>query len=175
MTLLESRVKGFELIAKAWNDYEIARSRAKASALSWKKHPAKKAADEVRAKGRELAEARRRAKITEWVLALYEWHFPWLAELRDLEWERSYVEGVKADGDAPEGEHADPVSHWLTAEEFAALDSVERNQRALDRYLASRKSAWEVGRDYERYVGYLREHAGATVTYHGIFKGGPGP
>jgi hypothetical protein len=171
MTLLESRVKGFELIANAWNDYEIARSRAQASALRRKKHPAKKAADEVRAKGRELAEARRRAKIAEWVLALYEWHFPWLAELRDLEWERSYIERVKADGDAPEADRADPVSHWLTAEEFAALDSAERNQRALDRYLASRKSAWEVGRDYERYVGYLREQAGAAVTYHGIFKG----
>jgi hypothetical protein len=171
MTLLESRVKGFELIADAWNDYEIARSRAQASALSRKKHPAKKAADEVRAKGRELAEVRRRAKIAEWVLALYEWHFPWLAELRDLEWERSYIEGVSAKGDATEADRADPVSHWLSSDEFDALSTVERNQRALDRYLTSRKSPWEVGRDFERYVGYLREQAGARVTYHGIFKG----
>jgi hypothetical protein len=33
---------------------------------------------EVRAKGRELAEARRRLKVAEYLLALYEFHFPWL-------------------------------------------------------------------------------------------------
>lgn len=170
-TLLRDRVAGIELLAQAWADYEVARSNRQSEILRRRKHPARKAAKEVQEKGRELAVARRRAKVAEWVLALYEWHFPWLAELRDLEWERSYIEGVKANGDAPDTDRADPVSHWLTAEEFGALDSVERNQRALDRYLASRKSAWEVGRDYERYIGYLREQAGATVTYHGIFKG----
>jgi hypothetical protein len=30
---------------------------------------------------------------------------------------------------------------------------------------------WQLGRDYERYVGYLREQAGWAVTYHGIVKG----
>jgi hypothetical protein len=30
---------------------------------------------------------------------------------------------------------------------------------------------WQVGRDYERYVGYLREQAGCAVAYHGIVKG----
>jgi len=35
----------------------------------------------------------------------------------------------------------------------------------------SRRTAWEVGRDYERYIGYLRERDGAKVTYHGIFQG----
>ena len=52
-----------------------------------------------------------------------------------------------------------------------ALPEAERNQRALDRYLKSRKSPWQLGRDYERYVGYLREQAGCHVTYHGIFQG----
>ena len=44
-------------------------------------------------------------------------------------------------------------------------------QRALDRYLRSRMTPWQIGRDYERYVGYLREQEGCTVTYHGIVKG----
>src|SRR5262249_8318996 len=143
-----------------------------ALALSRKKHPAKKAADAVKAKGKELAEARRRAKVAEWVVAMYEWNFPWLADLRDLDWETSYITGARPDAYADDDEsRADPVSHWLSPEEFAALSAAERNQRALDRYLQSRRTPWEVGRDYERYVGYLREKAGATVTYHGIFKG----
>ena len=35
----------------------------------------------------------------------------------------------------------------------------------------ARKSRWQLGRDYERYIGYLRERAGYTVTYHGIAEG----
>lgn len=134
-------------------------------------HAGKGAADEIRAKGKQLAALRREAKSTQWVLRLYEWHFPWLAELRDDEEQRSFLNQLDraAAGDAdPEG---DPVSHWLTPEEFSKLSPTERNQRALDRYLVSRKSPWELGRDYERYIGYLRERAGWAVTYQGIFEG----
>jgi Restriction endonuclease len=66
---------------------------------------------------------------------------------------------------------AGPASHWLSPDEWRALPSAERNQLALDRYLRSRKTNWQVGRDYERYIGYLREQAGFRVTYHGIIKG----
>jgi hypothetical protein len=169
-TLLNERVRGFELIAKAWSDYELARAKAQAEALQRHPHPARRAAEEVREKGRELAKARRVAKVNEWVLALYEWHFPWLTELRDPEWEQSFVEGSRGEEAGADGE-ADPALHWLTQEEYSQLSSADRNQRALDRYLASRKSPWEVGRDYERYIGYLRERQGFHVTYHGIFKG----
>ncbi|MBA3736486.1 MAG: restriction endonuclease [Actinobacteria bacterium] len=106
--------------------------------------------------------------MAEWVIKFYEWNFPWLSELRDLDAERAYVERVKT---ADEQERTDPTSHWLSSEEFVALSPSDRNQRALDRYLKSRKSPWELGRDYERYIGYLREREGCNVTYHGIFKG----
>lgn len=48
---------------------------------------------------------------------------------------------------------------------------MERNQLALDRYLRSRKNPWQLGRDYERYVGYLREQDGWNVNYQRIFRG----
>jgi hypothetical protein len=41
----------------------------------------------------------------------------------------------------------------------------------LDRYLARRKSDWEIGRFYERYLGFLRETNGWAVTYHGALRG----
>jgi len=173
--LLESRVRGFGFIADAWADYERARADTLASALQYKKHPAKSAAKEVRAKGKELAALRRELKRAQWVLALYEFHFPWLTELRDFDEETSYVEGepepVDAVSDGSNGADLDPAQRWLTKEEYAALSDGERNQRALDRYLGSRKTPWQVGRDYERYIGYLREQAGARVIYQGIFAG----
>ena len=86
--LLESRVHGFEFIADAWADYERANAKAEASALQHKSHPARSSASVVRAKGKQMAELRRELKRAEWVLRLYEWHFPWLAELRDFEEER---------------------------------------------------------------------------------------
>jgi hypothetical protein len=169
--LLSSRVRGFGLIADAWADYEAARAEGEAFELETKDHPAYAAADRVRTKGQQLAEARRELKRTEWVLRLYEWHFPWLTELRDVEEEDSFVAGDEGGSDTDDGQPADPAQRWLSPEEFKALPEVERNQRALDRYLRSRKTPWQLGRDYERYIGYLREAAGARVTYQGIFAG----
>jgi hypothetical protein len=37
--------------------------------------------------------------------------------------------------------------------------------------LARSKSDWEIGRLYERYLGYLRETNGWVVTYHGALRG----
>jgi hypothetical protein len=165
--LIADRTAAYPLVAAVWADYELAKASAEAKELATKKRPAPRAADAVREKGRELAEVRRQAKLAEYIVQLYEWHFPWLTELRDIGEAESFV----AEGPAREVDRHDPVGHWLTAEEFRALPEAERNQRALDRYLKSRKSPWQLGRDYERYIGYLREMAGCAVTYHGIFKG----
>ena len=123
--LLESRVRGFEFIAGAWADYERARAARLATSLQYKKHPAKNAAEEVRAKGKELAAMRRELKRTQWVLALYEFQFPWLSELRDFDEELSYVEGepelVGADSDGAADQQPDPAQRFLSKEEYAAL------------------------------------------------------
>lgn len=165
--LVESRVQGYELIAAAWADYETARGEVTVEWLEGKSHPAYTAAETVRKKTQELAVLRRQAKLAEHIVALYEWHFPWLVEFRDAAEGEAYVE----EAGPVEGKKQDPVAGWLSKEEFSKLPSAERNQRALERYLKSRKSPWQLGRDYERYIGYLREQAGAQVTYHGIFKG----
>jgi len=170
--LLQERVRGFGLISEAWADYEQASAETLALALEEKSRPAPFAAAGVRSIGQRAAALRRELKRAEWVLRLYEWHFPWLTELRDMEEESSFVGGddevVEATDD---GQPPDPAQRWLSEEEFKALPEVERNQRALDRYLRSRKTPWQLGRDYERYIGYLREREGARVTYQGIFAG----
>ena len=52
----------------------------------------------------------------------------------------------------------------------AALDTV-RLQQNLEDYLRHRwpnKTPWQVGRDFERYVGFRYEERGYKVTYNGI-------
>lgn len=66
----------------------------------------------------------------------------------------------------------DCVRDYLTKEEYALLSSSERNQLALDRYREShRKTNWQIGRDYELYVGYMYEQKGYKVDYYGSYNG----
>ena len=66
----------------------------------------------------------------------------------------------------------DQIRNWLTREEYERLSPTERNQRALDNYKASHnKSKRQIGRDYERYVGWLYESKGYSVEYKGILDG----
>lgn len=165
--LLRNRFEGIEFLADAWADYELARAEIEADDLIKKKHPAYQSADVVRAKSKELSVTRRRLKYLQQVVKLYEWHVPWLTELREIEEEESYAKLAAGDDDSGD----DPVRQWMTNEEYQSLKPSERNQRALDRYWKSRKTRWQVGRDYERYVGYLYERDGYAVVYEGIEKG----
>ena len=66
----------------------------------------------------------------------------------------------------------DRTRDWLSKEEYQQLSSVERNQLALDRYKASHnKSKWQIGRDYELYVGYKYSLKGYTIDYFGSYMG----
>lgn len=110
--LLQERVRGFGLIGDAWADYEQTKAEAVAVALETKDRPAPFAAEGVRSFGRHSAQLRRELKRAEWVLRLYEWNFPWLTELRDLEEEQSFI----ADGDGAvdatdDGQPRDPAQH----------------------------------------------------------------
>jgi Restriction endonuclease len=171
--LLHDKARAFALIADAFADWDLARAEELANELEEKDQPALVAAQVLRQWGQETAGLRRQLKVAEWIVKLYEFHFPWLEELREPEEEADFVTAADGSLNAPgaEGEEVDPAQHWLTAEEFRRLPSAERNQLALDRYLRSRKSRWQIGRDYERYVGYLREQDGCRVSYQGIFKG----
>lgn len=168
-SMIEDRVAAVDVVAGAWADYEDALASTRAAVLEEKERPAMAAASELRKKGKRYAALRREAKHARWLLELYEWNFPWLADLRDEGTLGEYFASVETE---PQVEtEDDPVSRWITRDEYASLSSADRNQRALDRYLKSRKASWQVGRDYERFIGYLREQEGCKVSYFGIFEG----
>lgn len=138
--------------------------------LRYKSHPARKSAEVVADIKREKRSITTQLKFLEYQLRSYEEYFPILAEYRDT----ILDETIPLTADAANTEQleaADPTTKYLSKEEWDTLPNSQRNQLALDRYLNRSKTNWEIGRLYERYLGYLRESDGWSVTYHGALQG----
>ena len=66
----------------------------------------------------------------------------------------------------------DTTRDYLSKEEYEQLSPCERNQLALDRYRNShKKTKWQIGRDYELYVGYKYSLKGYSIDYFGSYMG----
>ncbi len=168
--ITRQRSMGFPWLAEAYADYFALRDGKLANYLMHKKHPAQTAAEAVQEIKKEKRELVKHNKIIVYKLHYLEKLFPWISELI-AENEDEEIP-VRMDGEAEEGENEDRVKDYLTTEEYRSLPSVERNQRALDRYLKNRsKSKWAIGRDYEMYVGHLFSQKGYKIHYKGIIDG----
>lgn len=67
-----------------------------------------------------------------------------------------------------QGKSQETSSNYISDEEWSTLSSAERSQRELNRYIQShKKSSWQIGRDYEMFIGYLYEQKGWDVYYSG--------
>ena len=106
-------------------------------------------------------------------LEYYENLFPWLIDFKgeDIDNLITQILEKRKKGKDYFEEPGDPAKKWLTAAEYDKLPRVEKYQLALDRYRKKKKSPWELGRDYERYIGYLYEKDGFRVYYQGIIEG----
>lgn len=64
---------------------------------------------------------------------------------------------------------SDPIKNYISDEEYNKLSENERNQKSLDNYVSShKKTKWQIGRDYELYVGYRLREKGFSVSQTGI-------
>jgi len=169
--LLAERTAGFPWLATAYGDYAQLRALERADALESKQRPARKAAEQIRETAAELKEAASRARLYGYQMHYYESLFPWLTDFRELSDEDADSLATVLDPNSGEPPDEDPARHWLSDGEYASLTSVEKYQRALDRYRESRKSNWQIGRDYERFVGFLFERDGFKVEYRGALFG----
>lgn len=137
--------------------------------LRFKKHPARKSAEIVKEQSQLRRTAERERKQALSIVEYYENIAPFLVDLKGA------IVGPEEEAlfrEYDEEEQQDPVTHYLTKEEYRKLSSVERNQMALDRFWRRpNKSPWLLGRMYERYVGYLFEERGYNVEYIGIVRG----
>ena len=171
--LISEKTEGFPWLAQAYADYLHLQDLGEADDLEWKSHPAPKTAERVR----EIAFRRRVAeklyRVLKYKLEYYENLFPWLVDFtgEDVDDLIMQITERKERGRAELDEPDDPAKKWLTQAEYSRLSITERNQRALDRYRQKKKTKWEIGRDYERYTGYLYENKGYSVYYQGIVEG----
>ncbi|MBI1824789.1 MAG: hypothetical protein HYR83_00205 [Planctomycetes bacterium] len=162
---------GFPWLAQAYSDYKILCELRLADDLETRQRPARRAAEEVRTLAREKSALRRENRVLRKVHRYYEALFPWLIDFKGDELDeliRQVSEPKDANAGDDEGE--DPAKEWLTQAErdSTELTRAEKFQRSLDRYWQSKKTPWRLGRDYERYVGFVHERDGFNVEYHGI-------
>lgn len=169
--IYEEKSKGFPWLSEAiaefykYIDFEIA------DYLENKGHPAYKSAEAVRLYATNNSILRKQIKIAQNFVNYYETLFPWITEYVGESLDELLESIICAKNTEEENEQEDPVLKFIQRQEYLTLPEEQRNQKALDRYLVTRKKPWQIGRDYERYIGYLYEIKGYKVTYQGIEKG----
>jgi len=163
-------ISGRKWLADFIADVEATRDGSAVRYLRNKSRPALRAADFVKDANQKKREATARMKFLEYQLASYKEYFPILAEYEEIILDE--IAGFKPGNDLDdEDENIDRSALYLSKDEYQLLSVSERNQRALDAYKARKKSPWEIGRLYERYLGYLYEMEGWDVHFHGALKG----
>lgn len=143
------------------------RSECVEECLRTKKRPAPAAADEVKRIASLKKELVKEVAILKYKNKYYEHMFPFIVDLEDEPLSGATIENRYN----PEWKKEDNAGFWLTTDEYNNLPTARKYQLALDRYKRRRKSNAEIGRDYERFVGYEYETAGYDVIYNGINKG----
>ena len=163
-SFLENNVKSMPFLAGMIADYLTYDIEILAKKLDWGHsiERTKKVASirEIRKNAQErIAEAKVATYQLEYLKALY----PSLEDVLDTDYKE-----LTFKNEIPE---YDPVRKFLTKEDWFTLSESERNQKALDNYIMSHhKTKWQIGRDYELYVGYLYSKKGFKVDYYGSFN-----
>ena len=134
--------------------------------LKEKKRPAHKAAAEISKISKEKREIAKHCKSLQYQLDFYEYLFPWLEDFKKV----PIDEAIEYAGNTPRDEY-EIVRKWLSPKEYNSLANAEKFQLALDRWKDRKKSAWDVGIDFERYIGYQLEQKGYNVKYFGATLG----
>ncbi len=164
---MQSNLTAIPYMAALIADYETYEIEVLAQKLDWghSKERAKKVASirEIRRATKEMIEKNLEAKYQ---LAYLLQLFPALEDVVETDFKQLPIVQFK---DLSE---YDKTRDWLSKEEYQSLDSVERNQLALDRYKKSHnKTKWQIGRDYELYVGYKYRQKGYVVDFFGSYMG----
>lgn len=134
--------------------------------LLYGQRPAPKAAAEVRKIAEEKRDLMRANRQLQYQLDFYENLFPWLEQFKEIPSDDavSYACGSY-------GSEYDSIKKWLSPEEYERLSNAEKFQLALDRWKNRKKEDWDVGIEYERYIGYKLECEGYKVSYPGAILG----
>lgn len=165
-TLMQEKSQGFPWIATAIADYYENYDKIFSKYLATKKRPALIQSQKIKEIASEKKLFKKEFLTAKYIINYYETLFPWLREYVGFNSD-DLIQSIYAESSSTE---SDPVSFYITKSEFENLSVSERNQKALDRYWNRNKDPWQIGRDYERYIGYRYEMKNFKVEYHGIEK-----
>ena len=161
--IIKSNLRAIPYMAAIMADFETYGLEKLASKLDWGSSQERlkkvKSIREIRKDAQEMLEKNKEAQYQ---LAYLLQLFPALQDVIDCEFSQLPPVDVKV---LSEFDHS---RDYLSKEEYESLSTCERNQLALDRYVESHnKTKWQIGRDYELYIGYQYERAGCKVSYSG--------
>ena len=162
--IITKKCEGYPQLAAIMGDLLTVYYEKSALRLTAKTHPALKEAQRIRELRKETAAILSEKKQLEYKLDYLKRLYPNIEDVFDSGYTAEYSLELETEDDT------DRTRLFLSHEEFTALSTTERNQLALDRYIDGRKSNWQIGRDYEMYIGYLYEDLGYRVQYTGILK-----
>ena len=153
--------------AKMYADYQCMQDYMLADYLETKVQPARTAAENVRKLAAEKRELLAECKQYEYkVAALYDM-FPWMEDYFDFS-DNDLIDNTSQHSTEEFYAVDDPASAYLSKTEWSSLTESTRSQLALDRYVQShKKTKWQIGRDYELFVGYAYTKKGYSVEYPG--------
>lgn len=159
-------VRGRQWLAQFIAEAREAPETALAVILETKKHPASVKADHVRRLAAEKKELTKKVKLLEYSLKTIYEYYPAVEQYADDILNEQATLDLTADD-----EGSDPVSKYISQEEYERLSPSQRNQLAFDNWLARGKTSVDIGRMYERYLGHLYENDGWSVTFTGATQG----
>ncbi len=168
-TLVKEKSQGSPWLVKVYDDYFSLQDSKLANELITKPHPALRASETVRQISKERREAERAARLANYLLDYCRYLAPWLDEYIGLETEEldEIIKEIHSAWEKKEKEFDEEVKRHF-GPKYEGLTPTEKLQKKLDWYWGKpNKSNWQIGRDYERYIGYLYETKGWNVYYHG--------
>lgn len=157
-TISSSPDQSFSYIATILADYELVKYDIPIKYFLTKSHPAYKAAECVK----ELKKETRQ----------------YLIDKNTLKYQLSYIYSIFPElenfTESPvldDIQDKEPSHSWIPDEKWVLLSDSQKNQIVLDNYIKSAKSKWQIGRDYELYVGFQYSKQGYHVDYYGSYNG----
>lgn len=154
-------------LAQIYSDYLYYLDLKVSDYLEYKRIPAQKAADEVKIIAKEKRNLTEKLKIIEHQLLVYENAFPWLEDFKEVTVDE--LNEIVNNKDVQD--EYEILRKYLSPEEYQKMSTSEKYQLALDRYKNSnKKTNWQIGIDFERYIGYLYEIKGYSVIYNGAIE-----
>ena len=165
-TVLDTK-QPFKVVAKMVTDYKMVVFDKSVKYLEYKRNPAPKAADEVKALKKISDKILREAKEIEYKYDYILQAFPAIEEFvqndEDLISVAEHLSLSELD------ELRDKRRDYLSDEEYRNLSEDERSQLALDRYIRNtKKDKWAIGRDYEMSCAFQLKQQGFKVELNGI-------